>query len=198
MAKIAKAAGWWWPFEQICILTERPRFLSRDADNRLHCEDRAAIEYRDGWGVYAWHGLRVPDWIILKPEEITPEKISAETNAEIRRVMIERYGVARYMVDSGAILVDQCAADHPLKGLQGAKLWRKDVPDDESIVMIECVNSTPEPDGHSKIYHLRVDPNAYGGKASTDCQAAMASTWRTPDGAMVFERPSDYAPMMES
>jgi hypothetical protein len=38
-------------------------------------------------------------------------------------------------------------------------LWRRNVPGGEPIVMIEVVNSTPEPDGSWKRYWLRVPPN---------------------------------------
>jgi hypothetical protein len=102
----------------------------------LHCESRAAIEYRDGWGVYAWHGVRVPDWIILQPELITVEKIDQEQNAEIRRVMLERYGFPRFMRDAGAEILDHDE--------RFGTLFRREIPGDEPIMMIEVVNRTPE------------------------------------------------------
>jgi hypothetical protein len=64
--------------------------------------------------------------------------------------------------------------------------------------MIDLLNSTPEPDGTVKRYLLRVQPDAYDGAASTDCLAAIASTWRNADGSLTFKRPSDYAPVFES
>jgi hypothetical protein len=64
--------------------------------------------------------------------------------------------------------------------------------------MVDVLNSTPEPDGTVKRYQLRVDPNAYDGEASRDCLAAVASTWRMPDGSLAFKRPQDYAPVFES
>jgi hypothetical protein len=72
------------------------------------------------------------------------------------------------------------------------------VPNDEPIIMISVDNSTAEPDGSIKRYELRVQPDAYGGLASTDCLAAMASTWRNPDGSLAFKKPQDYAPMVET
>lgn len=57
---IARHAGWWWPFAGAVILSERPCRLSRDERGRLHAEDGPAIQYPDGWGVWAWHGVRVP------------------------------------------------------------------------------------------------------------------------------------------
>ena len=112
--------------------------------------------------------------------------------------MIGRYGPKKYLEDSGATVIQECASDHYLIGLRSARLLRKEVPDDEPIVMVDLLNSTPEPDGSTKRYLLRVDPNAYNGEASKDCLAAVASTWRNQDGSLAFKRPQDYAPVFES
>jgi hypothetical protein len=40
------------------------------------------------------------------------------------------------------------------------------------------------------VYFLRVDPEAYGGLDTA--RAAIASTWRYPDGSLVFESPGRY------
>ena len=57
---VARSAGWWWAFRDVAVLTERPIALHRDAAGRLHNPSGLAIEYSDGWGVYALHGVRVP------------------------------------------------------------------------------------------------------------------------------------------
>jgi hypothetical protein len=64
-----------------------------------------AIRYPDGWGVYSWHGLRVPEWVITQPELITAEKIHAEKNQELRRALIERHTWDRYLSAVGARVV---------------------------------------------------------------------------------------------
>jgi hypothetical protein len=94
--------------------------------------------------------------------------------------------------------VQELPADHPIKGLRSAKLLRKQVPDDEPIVYVDLLNSTPEPDGTTKRYMLRVDPNAYAGDAQTNIQAAAASTWRNADGSLAYRNWRDYAPAAES
>jgi hypothetical protein len=105
MVDLAENCGWWWPFEGAIIMTERPTRLTRDDRGRLHNESDMAIQYGDGWGVYAWHGVRVPEHIITKPEELTPEVALGESNQEIRRVMLERYGWERLLTDLNATLV---------------------------------------------------------------------------------------------
>ena len=141
-----------------------------------------------------------PDWpsMIEDRSTITVARIEAETNAEVRRVMIDLYGSKRYLIDSGATVIQELAPDHYIVGLRTARLLRKEVPNDETIIMVDVLNSTPEPDGSVKRYQLRIDPSAYEGLASRDCLAAVASTWRMPDGSLAFKRPQDYQPVFES
>jgi hypothetical protein len=148
--------------------------------------------------VYSIHGTRVTQQIVEAPETITIHQIEKETNAEVRRVMIDRFGAKRYMEESGARVVQELPADHYLIGLRTARLLHKAVPGDEDIVMIDLLNSTPEPDGTTKRYLLRVQPDAYDGEASRDCLAAVASTWRLPGGKLAFKDYRQYAPVFES
>ena len=147
---LAQSCSWGWFYKDAVILTERPIFLARDDDHRLHCSDKAAISYSDGFRVYAWHGVRVPEWVIKQPELITVEKIDKEENQEIRRVLLERFGEGRYLEESGAELIHED---------RYGKLYRKEIPGDEPLEMVRVENATPESDGSRKIYYLRVPPN---------------------------------------
>ena len=207
-----KSACWWWPHRDFVMVCERPTVIKREVvdparprgwgSHRLHSLNGPAVGFRDGWGVYAVHGVRVPAEIIEDNSTITVARIEAEENAEVRRVMIDLYkggrdaggGPAAYLADSGAKIIHE---DKDLLGANRRLLW-KDVVGDEPIVMIDVRNSTREPDGSWKRYQLRVDPNAYGGRAGRECLAAVASTWRDIDGSMLFARPEDYAPHVET
>jgi hypothetical protein len=145
----------------------------------------------------------VAAWIIEHPAAITARKIERERNAEVRRVMLDRYGWSRYISDSGAQVVDQAPADHEIVGLRGARLLRKELAGEpEPIVYLDMINSSPEPDGSYKHYLQRIDPKAYDGDAGRLCHAAMASLWhyRNDDGQLVrtFSRWQDYLPTEES
>jgi hypothetical protein len=186
---IAQAAGWWWPFRGAVILTERPVWLARDDRNRLHCEDRAAIEYSDGWGVHAWHGVRVPRDIIMEPEKITPARIDKEPNAEIRRVMVERFGADRYLTESGATVIHSD---------EFGELVRKDIPNDEPIVMVRLTNSTEEPDGTRKKYMLRVHPELRPLLEDGQLGEVQAPTARNAVASTFGLRGDEYAPLIET
>lgn len=98
---ITQNAGWWIPCINICYISERHNILNLDNQDRPHCDNALAIGYPDGWGVYAWHGVRVPEYVIMRPQDITPDKIMSEANAEVARVMLERYGQDNFIRDGG-------------------------------------------------------------------------------------------------
>ena len=92
LSRLSAAAGWWWPFSDLCIITDRPAELHRDAEHRLHCETGMAIKYRDGWGVSAWHGTRIPDAWVADRAALTPTIALKWANIEQRRAACEILG----------------------------------------------------------------------------------------------------------
>ena len=162
LIELAMHCGWWAPYKNAVILQDRHSILRRDSQHRLHCEDGLACGYPDGWGVYAWHGVRVPEQVIMRPETITVEQIRSESNVEMRRVMIERYSLDRYIDDSGAKIIHSSG---------DRILYKAELPNDEPIVTVRVLNSTPEPDGSIKSYFIRVPPGI------TDADAAVAWTF---------------------
>jgi hypothetical protein len=127
-----------------------PLRLRVDDRSRPHAEDGPSIAYSDGLERWAPHGVVVPTWLVREPERLDVEAVTTERNSEVRRIMVERYGMGRLVRDGGAELVHED---------DRGRLWRIDgrprarrAP----LVMIEVVNSTPEPDGTYKRYLLRV------------------------------------------
>lgn len=81
---VARSSGMWWPFENIAMLTERPVELHVDDRKLLHAPDGPAAVYRDGWRVYAWRGMALPERWVLEPETIAPRELK-QFDAEFRR-----------------------------------------------------------------------------------------------------------------
>ncbi|MEV3987590.1 DUF6745 domain-containing protein [Streptomyces sp. NPDC049837] len=148
-AAVARTAGWWWPYEHLAVICERPVELHRDEAGRLDRADGPALAFPDGFALYAWRGMPVPGDFLAELAALTPERIREEENAELRRVMLEHFGYDRYLSESGA---------EPVHRDETGVLWRIPLPDDEDVAMVEVVNSTPEPDGTSRTYWLRVPP----------------------------------------
>lgn len=137
-------------YEGYAFACESPTRLSLDEGGRLHSEFGPAISSLDGFSMHSWHGSTVASWIIEHPERINVPGIMKEFNAEVRRVMIERYGLEKFIKASGAQQIhrDECGV-----------LYRKEFEDDEPLVMVKVKNSSKEPDGSYKHYFLRVPPD---------------------------------------
>ena len=201
-ADTVESASWWWPHRDFVMVCERPLHIQRDTAGRLHSEDVLAIAWPDGWGVPMWHGVKVPEDVIRHPERITPGRIDSEPNAEVRRVMLERYGLGRYVLESGASVVheDTDALGHPRRLLR--RPMGGQLPD---LLMVHVKNSTLEPDGSRKDYILAVHPQLcpippqprsgeaplpLGEPQTLTCHNAVASTF--------YLRGEQYAPQVES
>jgi hypothetical protein len=106
---LARESCWVSLWRGAALVCDRQSQLHRDDRNRLHSETGPAISWPDGWGIYAIHGVRVPQFVVERPDQITLPLIAAEKNAEVRRVMRSRYGEGRYLIETGAKLID---SDH--------------------------------------------------------------------------------------
>ncbi|MDE2103699.1 MAG: hypothetical protein KGL39_41055 [Patescibacteria group bacterium] len=51
--------AWWWMFDDIAIVADRPVMIQCDEQGKPHCDDGPAIRYADGWEVWMQHGVRV-------------------------------------------------------------------------------------------------------------------------------------------
>jgi hypothetical protein len=182
--ELAQSAGWAFPHRNICWVSERHHLLKRDDQGRLHSLTGPACAYPDGWAIYAVHGVQVPAYVIERPADISVERIDADwNNVEVRRVMIERYRHGEEINGPAAFIRDARGErlDHDERY---GTLWRRNVRGHEPIVMIEVVNSPPEPDGSFKRYWLRVPP------AVQTTREAVAWTFDMPA--------NDYAPTIET
>jgi hypothetical protein len=188
-AETVESCGYWWPNKNFCIACERPLAIRRDEQGRLHSPDKKSIIWPDGWGLYHVHGIALPEWVIERPNEISVEKIDTEPNAEVRRVMMDKFTAPRYVAQSGI---------KPVHSDDFGLLYCKEMPGDEPLAIVKVVNSTAEPDGSFRDYWLRVEPGAYKGAASRIAHAAVASTCRDEAGELAFEDYRDYAPLVET
>jgi hypothetical protein len=69
--ELIESCGGWWPFEEICLVCERPAQIRLATAPRpgedplvLHCRTGPALRYRDGLHLYALHGRIVPEGAI--------------------------------------------------------------------------------------------------------------------------------------
>jgi len=179
--KLARSCGWCWVYDDKAVITNRPKVLNVDNEGNMHCEDGHAISYGDGeFKLYFWHGVSVEEYIIERPEEITLELITSERNAEVNRVMIDRYGAGKFMEESNAKPIGD--------SFNESQLYELDMPDGTKLARVRAINSSPEPDGTFRIYWLKVP---------TDCSCTQEALARIhPDPFR--KRWQDYGPSIET
>lgn len=97
----------WWDTPRWVIGCERPEILRVDDQGRYHCVDGPALRYRDGFSLYYVEGIKVPRFAIETPEKIEISHIRHEQNVAVRRILMNQYGLQRYLTDSDAELLDR-------------------------------------------------------------------------------------------
>jgi hypothetical protein len=211
LAALIDSAGGWWPTPLGVILSERPTAIRIDRADALHATDGPAMEYADGWSVWALHGASVTRQTVLSPETLQVEAIQAVEDEPRRAAMRGEFGRVRYVgavAESAARIANEPsvtfahnalvmfgeerfvrdrgqAIDHDLDAIGLPRtLWRADRRGDDPVVMVEVVNSTANPGGSRHHYFLRVRPE------HRTCKVAVAWTFGLSDAT--------YAPLIES
>jgi hypothetical protein len=171
-----ESACYWWPHRDFVMVCERPLEIHREqvgergrGSHRLHREDGPAVAFRDGWGVYSWHGTQVPADLV-EGDGWSIERILREPNAEIRRCAIEKIGWEKFAEHAGLTVVDE----QPDPGNPGNVLRLCDVPSQiygVPVRVLLCTNATPERDGTIRKFGLTVPADI------TDAVAAAAWTF---------------------
>jgi hypothetical protein len=144
---LIQECGWLFAYDDICIICDRPLHLRFDNENRLHAEGEPAIEFTDGYSLYSYHGVTLPEkYGKIHPQQWQAEWLLTEENAELRRVLIQGIGYARICQELQAIELDTWQEYTLLK-------IDADV-DEESIHLLKMTCPST-----SFIHALRVPPN---------------------------------------
>lgn len=107
LQSLTTQCGWIFPYEKVCLVCDRPRILSFDSQYRLHAEGAPAIQFADGYSVYSYHGVTLPEkYGKLHPHEWQPQWLLEEKNAGLRRVLIQGIGYDRICEELAAVVLD--------------------------------------------------------------------------------------------
>lgn len=152
LTALTRAGGWFAPFGNACLMMERPKAVRTVEKGLLHCENGPALSWRNGTAHFYLHGIEVPSKAVLLPESLTCTDICNSTNAEVRRVLLDIFGLERFMAETNTKTIHQD---------EFGQLLKLDLPElSDSIFMdplvIRVTNATPKPDGSYKIYLLSV------------------------------------------
>jgi hypothetical protein len=106
LIELASHCNWYFPFEEVVIMCERP-IAMYFKDNNLHKDGGMALEYSDGFGVYSLNGVLMPKEYVLTPaNKLDPKIVLKEQNAEVRRELVRKIGVNVLIEALGAKVLD--------------------------------------------------------------------------------------------
>ena len=165
---LVKSCGWTWWHQNVLAISDRPKYIKRDDNGRLHCATGASIEYRDGWSLYNWHGVHIPkEWVTGKPPN--PSECLTWTNIEQRRAACEIVGWKNILAQLNVKVIDQDGDD------EIGTLLEADIPDSgkERFLQVKC--------GTKRDFVLPVPREI---KTAIEAQEWM---WQLPKGAYIPE-----------
>lgn len=106
LIQMAQVSGWWIPCEQAVIFCNRPDQIHIDERMRLSNEDGPAISWPNDKKLYVVGGVSIPAHVIESPEKITVQEIRGEENAEVKRIMREKFGTVRFLKEMNCDILD--------------------------------------------------------------------------------------------
>jgi hypothetical protein len=152
----ARSLHFWSAHDGVVLCAGRPGPPLVDGQGRLHGPGLACA-YRDGWGIGAWRGVSLP----VKYYDPDPYLILTEPNAELRRMLMERYdaahGKGRFVQDAGAKVID--SAVQPMRSGEPDminELLSLDLPGDPDHVVVVLRVVDPST---GRVYIIRVPPD---------------------------------------
>jgi hypothetical protein len=93
--------------EKFCIVSDFPEVLKIDEQNRAHGQEGPSHKWRDGWSLYHWHGVAVPEHWIMNKQSLTAKEAITWENIEQRRVACEILGWAKILRELDAKVINE-------------------------------------------------------------------------------------------
>jgi hypothetical protein len=97
-SKFAKEVGWVFPYKEpsICFCARKPTHIKWNTTDQLHAIGEPAIKFRDDLELWAINGVRLDNERYHKHPDIWDARwLLNESNAEIRRIILEQVGAER-------------------------------------------------------------------------------------------------------
>lgn len=100
---ISEESGWVLPYANVCFVSHKPIEFHLDDKCGFHKFGGKALEYADGWGIWAINSVQMPGKYAREiPDNWKSEWLLETSNAEQRRVIISVIGYAKIMRELGA------------------------------------------------------------------------------------------------
>jgi hypothetical protein len=171
------------------VLSQRPA-LQINTSNELHSETDKAVKFADGSGFWFIEGRPLREQgekIVMSPDKLEPEEITAIQNEEERRIAIDRFGWGKYMAATGAKVINRRdnyvdnTVEVLIKPVNNRESWRQD-----PLRMVLSCRST------GRKYFIAVPETIANDEKINTC--AKAQKWLA-DGAVTEHLPYASVPL---
>jgi hypothetical protein len=188
--RLVRSSGPCWPYQNYCLMSERPVRAERDDNQLLHSDDGPALEYRDGTKIYAINGVQFEDQelgeiAVERPWELTLQMIEDQDSEDIRTILQQRwcyeeldgagdrvgFGYGRYLEEIGARQIHEDV----YQAYGDTVLMRALLETEDGRRFLMCTDSSTD-----RVYYLRVDD-----QSQTCEQAHMSINGGISDGDIV-------------
>ena len=191
--------GWTWCYTNCAIVSRRPTVYWTDgnpATARIHRDGGAAIEFRDGWKIWALNGVRVPKWLAeTRDTAIDAHRFHEVKNADVRREFVHKVGIDRICAACNAKLL-QKSTDEMYELLElnvENQPWRYlkmrnpslSTPDNE-VWHVEGVNNRCETVRDALLWRLNGEDGRYSFRPDGDNWYIHGDVLIVPEGATIL------------
>ncbi|BAU67297.1 hypothetical protein STA3757_47080 [Stanieria sp. NIES-3757] len=102
------SCGWSLLGKKYCLICEKPQIITWDERRLLHGEGKPAIEFSDGFSIYAYHQIILPEkYGKVHPSQWQPAWLLTETNYQVRKALIQGIGYQRISQELPLIELDR-------------------------------------------------------------------------------------------
>lgn len=104
---LANHCGWIFAMDNVCIVCDRPTKILLDEANQLHGEGEPALQFADGFTIYAHHGTPLPKhYGNIHPNQWQAQWILDEKNTNLKKVLMQTIGAVRLCQELSLFEVD--------------------------------------------------------------------------------------------
>jgi hypothetical protein len=168
---IIESTGPCFPYEKVCIMTERPSIASHDERGMLHSVDGPSLAYLDGEKLFHINGVAVPEMVVMEPWKMTLAHIQNVGNDDVQSIMQDRWchertdstgrnvgaGGGRWLEETAAktIAMDLYTAYTDEETGDSVQIQRALIEDKQGRKYLMCSDSSTD-----RIYYIRVAPES--------------------------------------
>ena len=102
--KATSELGMIFPFDHVCIVSQKPTTIKLNENRVAHCDGGPAIEYagrgngKTNIKIFMLNGIRVPEWLAVTPSgNLSDKDYSQLENADQKMEFVRKFGVERML-----------------------------------------------------------------------------------------------------